>query len=476
MTTTSKNDTNNFRASNHQSPMEIRLFKTIIKSLFYIATLGFALATKLYANTHFNNQKNEFCSSIIKKCIPIDSLIRKKANTHIEKTNTQQWYVEFDQEINQNSLQEIFENHHLSKVEARQLVQRLALQLNKNSVNNYINKKLLEKKRSIKSIKYIALNNSAIFSFTKIGNALSGNNLENNISTHDTKINADGQQKSPALTIAVIDSGVSTKHEQLNSISITQFNPLDNDYSIKDTGLGHGTGILSLLAAKGVNGQQPGLLPDANYLSCNGLPGGKYKFLTTLQCMNWIFLQPKVDVLVNAWLASTPGCKNEWNYPIQVLWLANTVPVFAVGNYGKSQETNYSPANLNPFGNSVPLLSVGAIEENGRRLETSSFGLSQCAENRTLPTIMAPGKDLTVAVPFTPTSYQRVNGTSYAVAFVGAAIARLLMMFPEISNEKITNSLLETADDLGEPGVDSHYGHGKFDLSRTISKLRAEKK
>ncbi len=281
------------------------------------------------------------------------------------------------------------------------------------------------------------------------------------------------------VTVALLDSGVSLQHEALEALSVTQYNPKDNSFHQVDTGIGHGTGIFSLLAARKIKGKIEGMIPEADFLVCNALPNGQYNFHLALKCMNWLFNQKQVDVIINPWLVSEPGCKKEWVYPLRVLWSANSIPVFSAGNYGMSSTMNYSPANLSPFSDftqknyNAPLLSVGALDQKNIRLESSSYGMNHCSPERPLSTINAIASKITVAIPLTKTSYQLAEGTSYAVAYVGAAVAKLRQSYPDISSSQLVNTLLLAADDLGPSGVDQDYGYGKLNLSRAIKQIES---
>ncbi|MCW8998963.1 MAG: S8/S53 family peptidase, partial [Kangiellaceae bacterium] len=166
-------------------------------------------------------------------------------------------------------------------------------------MNNYIKEHLKNSQSRINRIEYFAVNNSALFYFGDTKKQP----LKNNLKTEIPKGN---------LVVALLDSGVSTNHEKLVDFNVIQFNSKDNSYGEKDSGLGHATGILSLLNLK-ENANRKNINDNVTYLSCNGITDGKYDFISALRCFNWLFQQPQVDVMLNAWLVSEPGCKPEWN-------------------------------------------------------------------------------------------------------------------------------------------------------------------
>jgi len=60
-------------------------------------------------------------------------------------------------------------------------------------------------------------------------------------------------------------------------------------------------------------------------------------------------------------------------------------------------------------------------------------------------------------------------GTSFAAPRVAGAAALVKQKFPNLTSAQIKQVLLQTADDLGTPGVDSIYGHGKLNVLNTLS-------
>lgn len=261
------------------------------------------------------------------------------------------------------------------------------------------------------------------------------------------------QQQAPMdVTIAIIDSGVSIQHQELKHLAhLKQYNPKDNSYENKDTGFGHGTGVLSLLASSNQYQRRVSTLPTANYLSCNGLPSGRYHYIWAVACYDWLVQQPKVDIAINSWLQPELDCNDELLYSLRVLWLANTIPLFSAGNFGEDEQTSRDPVNFRLF-EDVPLISVGATTHDLETFSESSFGNNLCGNGVRSPTISTIGTELMVAHPFNKDSYQIVNGTSYSVALVATAIALLVEQAPEASLESIVEDLLENSHNNDQQG------------------------
>jgi len=60
-------------------------------------------------------------------------------------------------------------------------------------------------------------------------------------------------------------------------------------------------------------------------------------------------------------------------------------------------------------------------------------------------------------------------GTSFAAARVSGAAAIVKQKFPNLSSGQIKQVLLQTADDLGAPGVDETFGYGKLNILNSLS-------
>lgn len=87
--------------------------------------------------------------------------------------------------------------------------------------------------------------------------------------------------------------------------------------------------------------------------------------------------------------------------------------------------------------------------------------------------LAAPGSKLTTTSlndSYTDASTHQGN-THLAAAHVAGAGALLMQLYPELPPEKIVEILLESAVDLGKPGVDEVYGYGLLDLEAAIAPL-----
>ncbi|HUR82444.1 MAG TPA: S8 family serine peptidase [Thermoanaerobaculia bacterium] len=69
-----------------------------------------------------------------------------------------------------------------------------------------------------------------------------------------------------------------------------------------------------------------------------------------------------------------------------------------------------------------------------------------------------------MTIAYDPDDYDVKSGTSMSAPHVTGAIALLWAMAPDATAAQITNALITTATDLGDPGRDVLYGNGQIDV------------
>lgn len=74
-------------------------------------------------------------------------------------------------------------------------------------------------------------------------------------------------------------------------------------------------------------------------------------------------------------------------------------------------------------------------------------------------------KDFGVVAPYT---INGKDGTSFSAPYVSALAAMIQQRAPELSALEVAAIIFETADDLGEPGVDEIWGHGLVNPARAM--------
>jgi len=87
--------------------------------------------------------------------------------------------------------------------------------------------------------------------------------------------------------------------------------------------------------------------------------------------------------------------------------------------------------------------------------------------------ISAPGSDILSTIGPGPDTYGYKNGTSMACPHVAGVALTLWNKFPECANFEIRDALESGADDLGPPGRDDEYGHGRLNYYKSYDILAA---
>jgi subtilisin family serine protease len=81
--------------------------------------------------------------------------------------------------------------------------------------------------------------------------------------------------------------------------------------------------------------------------------------------------------------------------------------------------------------------------------------------------LSAPATDILVADPADfnlPSGYGIHYGTSYACALASGAAALAWSIYPELTPDQVLDLFTSTAVDLGDPGWDEVFGHGRIDI------------
>ncbi|MCX8017112.1 MAG: S8 family serine peptidase [Rhodocyclaceae bacterium] len=141
---------------------------------------------------------------------------------------------------------------------------------------------------------------------------------------------------------------------------------------------------------------------------------------------------------------------------------ANKLMVVSAGNGGKFYSTPASPASFAADqGLASHMIVAGAVDgQKNLRLYSQKPGKTK---NRYL---VAP--DLTVGGTSDGTITWTSAGTSSAAAMISGAAAVVWGRWPYLTADRVANVLLETAEDLGDPGVDDVYGRGLLRLDRAM--------
>ncbi|HXA39554.1 MAG TPA: S8 family serine peptidase [Phenylobacterium sp.] len=249
---------------------------------------------------------------------------------------------------------------------------------------------------------------------------------------------------------------------------------------ISDFTNGHGAAVASLIVGAHDGQGVMGIAPGASVVA--------YNPFDSTGTANWTDITKGVQMLkaeganvVNMSLG-VPGTTFDqgWNGVFSslavTLTLKNTVFVMAAGNEGVVQTNNVAWSLLNPA-----FIVVGSVDVTGKTISNFSNQpgtacltplLGICTGDRLMNHfIVAPGEMIMVSDGHGGVTRQ--SGTSFAAPQVAAAIALLQSRWPWLVNfpNETVNIILQSAKDLGAPGVDPVYGHGLLDVAASQSPL-----
>lgn len=299
-------------------------------------------------------------------------------------------------------------------------------------------------------------------------------------------INADTRYAEGAFgagaLVSVFDTGVDTDHPDLVD---NLLGDLSHSYYAgpMDDLTGHGTHIAGIIGGVRNGIGMHGVAPEAGIMALRAIDGPESE-RTGRFFQNW------EDAMLRSVEAGADVMNNSWTFvdqnedPLRISSLANRaeainffgsdligtmayaaqqdlVSVYAAGNGngGEASITAGLPLLIEELRNHW--VSVVALGEDGNIADFSS----QCGTAMNW-CLSAPGTNITSTVP--GGGYEALSGTSMAAGVVSGSLALLKSNFPEITGATALRILKETAQDLGEIGIDPVYGHGAVDLATAM--------
>ncbi|HEX2296277.1 MAG TPA: S8 family serine peptidase [Actinomycetota bacterium] len=282
------------------------------------------------------------------------------------------------------------------------------------------------------------------------------------------------------VTIAVVDSGVDLSHPDLapnvdveRDADFVDGKP-DTD-GAQDT-TGHGTHVAGIAAAATNNGiGVAGVAPHARILPVRVL--GSDNDRTARIAAGIRYAADRGAQVINLSLSYSPpghvdtitGSMRPVHEAIAYALSKGSVVVASAGN-------DTLPACAEPAAVDG-VLCVGALDRSDRPAYYTNF-----ESRRSKRYLVAPGGDQTIScandilstylrgadrVCAPADGYESLAGTSMAAAFVSGTAA--LLSEKGLEAPEIVECLLGSADDLGPPGRDPIYGHGRLDAAAAVT-------
>ncbi|WP_429885150.1 S8 family serine peptidase [Geoalkalibacter halelectricus] len=251
------------------------------------------------------------------------------------------------------------------------------------------------------------------------------------------------------IPIAIIDSGVDPSHADLGAKLLPGYNWLDHNTDTRDV-QGHGTAVAGAAAAITDNGRGiAGVAwenPIMPLVVLNSSNSASYSNIASAI----IHAVDQGVRVINVSIAGTSYSHTLQN-AINYAWNRGALVFCAAAN--SNSDDPFYPAALNNA------IAVAATDQNDRKASYSNYG--------DWITIAAPGSSIYTTLR--GGGYGSRSGTSMASPVAAGLGALIWSLNPNLSNVEVLEILKAGADDLGDPGFDPIFGHGRINVLGSLS-------
>ncbi|WP_353855344.1 S8 family peptidase [Bacillus sp. Bos-x628] len=247
------------------------------------------------------------------------------------------------------------------------------------------------------------------------------------------------------VKVAVLDSGIDGKHEDVNVAGGISFVPTESDPLVDFHE--HGTHVAGIIAALDNKIGVVGVAPKASLYAVkvadqNG--NGYYSWI--IKGIEWA-IENHMDVLnISMGGASESEALEEAVDRAYDKGLLIVASAGNAGSYGSLNTIDY-PAKYSS------VVAVASVDQRRQRAFDSSVGEEI--------EVSAPGVSTLSTIPNNEYGYK--SGTSMASPHVAGAAAVILSKHPNLTNKEVRERLSQTATKLGEP---FYYGAGLVNLQK----------
>lgn len=294
------------------------------------------------------------------------------------------------------------------------------------------------------------------------------------------------------VQVCVIDTGIDYNHPDLRNKVVKQANLYEGTDDAMDDN-GHGTHVAGIIASEGL--VYRGVSHDAALMAAKvlGSQGEGYASDVVLG-IQWCVAEGAqvINLSLGEGLYSGTCDTTEMAVAVNEAVDAGVVVVCASGNDENPNEI-VSPACASKaiaVGSVDKTDSVASYSDGSVELDLVAPGGDQFGGS-SYPEIVSTFSTFVADDPFLcmywiseecydnyfvvdGTRYIRAVGTSMAAPHVAGAAALLLEANPSLTPLQVKTLLEETADDLGDPGRDNIYGHGRINLEKALDNLPSQ--
>ena len=269
--------------------------------------------------------------------------------------------------------------------------------------------------------------------------------------------------KGAGVTVAVIDTGVSTSVPELAGAVVggTDVSGLGSSNGQTPVGDGseHGTLVASLMAGRG-SAEGTGVIgvaPEASILAVSvafGSSGAKLSNDDQIAAgIRWA-VDHGADVINMSLTRNTLDWPSSWDDAFLYAFNHDVVVVAAAGNRGSGTTEVGAPATI------PGVLTVGGVDRN----KTASFDAS--SQGITIA-VAAPSEQLVGVVP--NGGYVQWSGTSASAPIVSGLVALVRAAYPKLNAAEVMNRVIATANPNGHVVPSPVYGNGLIDAAAAVT-------
>ncbi|HEU4938491.1 MAG TPA: S8 family peptidase [Vicinamibacterales bacterium] len=279
--------------------------------------------------------------------------------------------------------------------------------------------------------------------------------------------------------VAIIDSGVTTWHDDLGSDRVVHFADFVDFQPTAYDDYGHGTHVAGIIAGNGYdsNGARRGIAPGANLVVLKVLDGEGFGYISNVIAALDYVVQRRAQFNIRVINLSVAAGVYE-SYATDPLTLAakraveaGVVVVTAAGNLGRNAQGQAQYGGITAPGNAPWVLTVGASSHNGTISRTddsmASFssrgpssidytakpdlaapgvGIESLADASSLLFATHPGARLWGTVDTATQPYLSLTGTSMAAPVVAGTVALMFQANPSLTPNLVKAILQYTAE------------------------------
>ena len=248
------------------------------------------------------------------------------------------------------------------------------------------------------------------------------------------------------VVVAVLDTGVDPDHPDLTGQLVPGWNAYSNNADSSDV-YGHGTKVAGVVAAASNNGiGVTSLAWNAKVMPVRVSKDNGYAYFSTIASgITWAADHGADVVNISYYVSDSDTVQDAARY----MRSRGGVVVSSAGNNGSILNAPDTDA----------IITVGATDSGDNLTSWSNYGNSV--------DVTAPGSSIWSTRD--GGSYGSVSGTSFSSPLTAAVVALVMAADPSLTPDEIENIITGSSVDLGSPGRDRYFGHGRVDAAAAVA-------